>query len=76
MTYSYNEFHISKAVRDACNFSQGLFASTGNVILANIKAVRDFQTRFNEYLIKNNKTQISAGMLNAMGLLDEILHLA
>ncbi|MBB5226030.1 alpha-amylase [Treponema ruminis] len=76
MTYSYNEFHIAKSVRDACNFSQGLFASSGNVILANIKAVRDFQTRFNEYLIRKNKTQISAGTLNAMGLLDEIFHLA
>ena len=76
MTYSYNEFHIAKSVRDACNFSQSLFASSGNVILANIKAVRDFQIRFNEYLTKNNKTQISAGTLNAMGLLDEIFHLA
>ncbi|MDY6396988.1 MAG: alpha-amylase family glycosyl hydrolase [Treponema sp.] len=76
MTYSYNEFHIAKSVRDACNFSQSLFASSGNVILANIKAVREFQIRFNEYLTKNNKTQISAGTLNAMGLLDEIFHLA
>ncbi|MBQ0050435.1 MAG: alpha-amylase, partial [Treponema sp.] len=76
MTYSYNEFHISKSVRDACNFPQGLFASSGNVILANISAVRNFQTKFNQYLVQNNKTQISAGTLNAMGLLDEIFHLA
>ncbi|MBR1536500.1 MAG: hypothetical protein IJ630_06145, partial [Treponema sp.] len=72
MIYSYNEFHISKAVRDECNFSDGLFASSGNVVLKNIRAVRDFQTRFNEYLIRHNKAQISAGTLNAMGLLDEI----
>ncbi|MCR4821652.1 MAG: alpha-amylase [Treponema sp.] len=76
MNYSYNEFHIAKSVRDECNFSQSLYSSSGNVILANIKAVRDFQIRFNEYLLKNNKNQISAGTLNAMGLLDEIFHLA
>ena len=76
MTYSYNEFHIAKAVRDECKFSESLYSSSGNVILANIKAVRDFQTRFNKYLVKHNQTQISAGTLNAMGLLDEIFHLA
>ena len=76
MFFSHNEFHISKTVRDACSFSDGLFASSGNVILANISAVRAFQTKFNEYLEKNNLSQISAGTLNAMGLLDEIFHLA
>ncbi|MBR0496010.1 MAG: alpha-amylase [Treponema sp.] len=76
MTYSYNEFHIAKAVRDECKFSESLYSSSGNVILANIKAVRDFQTKFNKYLVKHNQTQISAGTLNAMGLLDEIFHLA
>lgn len=76
MFFSHNEFHISRTVRDACNFSDGLFASSGNVILANISAVRAFQTKFNEYLEKNNLPQISAGTLNAMGLLDEIFHLA
>ncbi|MBQ9280770.1 MAG: alpha-amylase [Treponema sp.] len=76
MIYSYNEFHIAKTVRDACNFSQSLYTSSGNVILANIKAVRDFQIKFNAYLKAHNLTQISAGTLNAMGLLDEIFHLA
>lgn len=76
MFFSHNEFHISRTVRDECNFSDGLFASSGNVILANISAVRAFQTKFNEYLEKNNWAQISAGTLNAMGLLDEIFHLA
>ncbi len=76
LTYSYNEFHISKAVRDACKFSKSLFSSTGNVILANIGAVREFQVRLNRYLDSLNRTQVSAGTLNAMGLLDEIFHLA
>lgn len=74
--YSYNEFHVSKAVRDACSFPEQLFASSGNVILANIRAVREFEQRFNKYLVSKNQTQISSGTLNAMGLLDEIFHLA
>lgn len=53
MRFSYNEFHISRAVREACDFSDGLFSSSGNVILANIPAVRSFQAKFNEYLKKN-----------------------
>ena len=76
LNYSYNEFHISKTVRDECKFADSLYSSSGNVILANIKAVRTFQEKFNKYLVKHNLTQISAGTLNAMGLLDEIFHLA
>ena len=76
MFFSHNEFHISRTVRDACSFSEGLFASSGNVILANLPAVRVFQTKFNEYLEKKGLGKISAGTLNAMGLLDEIFHLA
>ena len=76
MRFSYNEFHISRAVREACDFSDGLFSSSGNVILANIPAVRSFQAKFNEYLKKNGLPQVSAGTLNAMGLLDEVFHLA
>ena len=74
--YSYNEFHISASVRDACGFSSELYQSSGNVILANIGAVRAFAVKFNKYLVSQNKTQVSAGTLNAMGLLDEIFHLA
>ncbi len=76
MMYSFNEFHVSKSVRDACGFSKSLYASSGNVILANIGAVRTFAEKLNQYLKKNNAVQISAGTLNAMGLLDEIFHLA
>ena len=76
MKYSYNEFHIAKNVRDACDFSDQIYSSTGNVILANIRAVREFALKFNKHLADKNQTQISAGTLNAMGLLDEIFHLA
>ena len=77
MNISYNEFHISRKVRDLCDFNKGLFASSGNVVFANMKNVRDFQLLFNNY-IKNvtgdENKQVSAGQLNAMGLIDEILH--
>ena len=79
MNISYNEFHISKTVRDACKFPLPLYASTGNVILADLKAVRAFAVKLNAYLEKIGEPEnkrISAGTLNAMGLLDEIFHFA
>ncbi len=76
MAFSYNEFHISKKIRDYCKFDSQLYSSSGNVILANLSAVRAFQAKFNEYLKSTNQNQISAGTLNAMGLLDEVFHLA
>ena len=79
MNISYNEFHISKTIRDACQFSEQLYASTGNVILANLKAVRAFAVKLNTYLDAQGEPEskrISAGTLNAMGLLDEIFHFA
>ncbi len=76
MKVSYNEFHISKTVRDECNFDQALFASSGNVIFANLKAVQQFQTKLNALFDKKGQSEkrVSAGSLNAMGLIDEIFH--
>ena len=33
---SFMEFHVSKTMRDKCDFDLSLFASTGNVILTKI----------------------------------------
>lgn len=77
MRLSYNEFHISRKVRDLCDFNKGLFASSGNVVFANMKNVRDFQLLFNDYIKSttgDDNKKVSAGQLNAMGLIDEILH--
>ena len=73
---SYNEFHVSRNVRDLCNFDQGLFASSGNIIFANLKAVQKFQTKLNDLFVSRGEKekQVSAGSLNAMGLIDEIFH--
>lgn len=78
---SINEFHISREVRDKCDFDQGLFASTGNVILTNTKAVRLFAKKLNDMIAREipdpvsaGKLMVKAGQLNAMGLIDEIFH--
>ena len=76
MKISYNEFHISKEIRDRCGFSASLYSSTGNVIIADMKAVRVFTEKLNQHLEKIGlpEKRVSAGSINAMGLIDEILH--
>ncbi|GAB4475933.1 MAG: hypothetical protein Kow0088_13300 [Anaerolineales bacterium] len=71
------EFHVSRRVRQKYDFDQRLFATNGNVIFGNFRAAREFAQKINA---KRNLTQfpqqaIRAGQLNAMGLIDEILHL-
>ena len=76
MNFSYNEFHISKEVRDRCQFSSSLYSSTGNVIISDMKAVRLFTEKLNAHFDKIGlpEKRVSAGSVNAMGLIDEILH--
>ena len=76
MKISYNEFHISRKVREECDFEDSLFSSAGNVIFANFKAVHKFQTKLNGLFDKRGQSEkkVSAGSLNAMGLIDEIFH--
>ena len=78
---SVNEFHISREIRSQCDFDEGLFASSGNIILANTKAVRLFAKKVNDFIasqhddpVEAGKKMIKAGQLNAMGLIDEIFH--
>jgi glycosidase len=73
---SYNEFHVGRKIRELCGFDQSLYASTGNVIFADIKNVRIFAEKLNALFEKRNEQgkRISAGQLNAMGLIDEIFH--
>lgn len=76
MDISYNEFHISKEIRDLCNFDERLYASSGNVVLADLKAVRTFTEKLNKVFDSRgqNEKRVSAGSVNAMGLIDEIFH--
>ncbi|MDR1747571.1 MAG: alpha-amylase [Spirochaetaceae bacterium] len=70
------EFHVSRKVRDLCDFDEGLFASTGNIILANFRGVRLFAQKINATIdpVLHPEKMIRAGHLNAMGLIDEVFH--
>ncbi|MCC6146303.1 MAG: alpha-amylase [Anaerolineaceae bacterium] len=70
------EFHVSRQARDRYQFDQSLFSLTGNVIFANFPAVRLFAQKINARrdLSQSSGHTVQAGQLNAMGLIDEILH--
>lgn len=70
------EFHISRDVRDKYKFDEKLFSLSGNVIFANFHAVRQFVQKMNDKrdLINFPEKAVRAGQINAMGLIDEILH--
>jgi glycosidase len=71
------EFHISRTARDRYHFDEALFATNGNVVFANFHAARGFAERWNQKrdLLHFPEQAMRPGQLNAMGLIDEILHL-
>jgi glycosidase len=70
------EFHIARQARDRYQFDDSLSSLTGNVILADFHAARVFAQRMNEQrdLVSFPEETVKAGQINAMGLIDEILH--
>jgi len=70
------EFHISRQARQHYDFSQSLFTTDGNVIFADFQAARLFAQKMNEKrdLAVYPERAVRAGEINAMGLMDEILH--
>jgi glycosidase len=71
-----NEFHVSRRARDRYEFDQALFGSTGNVIFADFHAARIFADRMNRQrdLERHPEQAVKASEINAMGLIDEMLH--
>ncbi len=71
------ELHISRPSRDRYQIDDTLFGLTGNVIFANLRAARLLAQKINQQrdLARHPEQAVSAGQLNAMGLIDEILHL-
>lgn len=71
------EFHVARDARDQYQFDLALFTLSGNVIFPNFHAARIFAQKMNTYrdLINHPERAVRAGQLNAMGLIDEILHL-
>jgi len=70
------EFHVSRKARDEYQFDLSLFGSSGRVIFANFQAAQLFAQKMNEKRdVKNHPERaVSAAEINAMGLIDEILH--
>ena len=72
-----NEFHVSRYARNRYQFDQSLFETDGNIILANFHAARRFAHQMNQKrdLVNYPEQMVRAGQINAMGLIEEILHL-
>ncbi|MDR1955479.1 MAG: alpha-amylase [Treponema sp.] len=69
------EFHIRKEIREECGLDHTLFSLRGNVVLADFRQVRELAIRLNAQRDPAHPERfIQAGQLNAMGLIDEILH--
>ena len=70
------EFHIHAAAREKYQFDQSLFTTSGNVVFANFHAARVFAQKINAQrdLVSHPEQAVKAGHINAMGLIDEILH--
>jgi predicted flap endonuclease-1-like 5' DNA nuclease/glycosidase len=65
------EFHVSRTAREEYDFDLDLFSSSGNVVFANFAAARAFAAKLNA---KNPARGVRAGDVNAMGLIDEVMH--
>ncbi|NMC78487.1 MAG: alpha-amylase, partial [Chloroflexi bacterium] len=70
------EFHISRQARERYQFDQSLYQYRGNVIFADFHAARLFAQKINQQqdLVNFPERAVKAGQINAMGLIDEILH--
>src|SRR5512135_1279622 len=70
------EFHISRNARDRYGFEESLYSLSGNVIFANFRAARVFAQKMNEKKDLDHfpEQAVIPGQINAMGLIDEILH--
>ncbi len=70
------EFHVSRKARDLYQFDESLFSLSGNVLFPNFHASRLFAQKMNEKrdLVSFPEQAVKAGQINAMGLIDEILH--
>ena len=70
------EFHVSGAARNRYEFDEALFAVTGNVVFADFAAAREFAQAMNRKrdLVRHPEQAVRPGDINAMGLIDEIMH--
>lgn len=71
------EFHVHASVRTRLAVSSTLFASTGNLILPDFYSSRVMADKIRALSVPGgfDAKDITAGKLNAMALIDEILHI-
>lgn len=69
------EFHISYFARKKYQFQASLFRYDGNVIFADFQSARLFADKLNAVRRQTGESeQVYPGLINAMGLIDEIMH--
>lgn len=70
------EFHVSRLAREKYKFDKSIFQFDGNVIIADFLAARQFTEKINQKrdLVLFPESAVSAGDINAIGLIDEIFH--
>ncbi|HTP60381.1 MAG TPA: alpha-amylase family glycosyl hydrolase, partial [Spirochaetia bacterium] len=70
-------FHVSREARLRYDFPQELYSTTGNIITLDLHGARILTRKINEVRAKAGvpaEKALRAGDMNAMGLIDEILH--
>ena len=69
-------FHVSRAARERYRFEEELFSWNGNVLFANVAASRRFAEKMNRQrdVERHPERTVYPGALNAMALIDELLH--
>lgn len=70
------DFHVRKYARDKYQFDNSLFSITGDLIIANFHLARVLSNKINVQRKAEGKAdrQVSAGEINAFGLIHEIFH--
>lgn len=70
------EFHVTKNLRIKYQLDKSLFTINGDLIIANFRQARELSTKINEKRKSEARSdqQITAGLLNAVGLMHEIFH--
>ncbi|MDF2441010.1 MAG: hypothetical protein JWN98_1994, partial [Abditibacteriota bacterium] len=73
---NWREFHVSRDARANYEFPHALFATNGHVVFADFRAARTFAQKINEkrQAALHPERAVKAGQLNALGLLDEVMH--
>ncbi len=76
MIHQVRELHVRREARARYGVDEGLFTLAGNAILPNLRAVRDLAGSMTAARRAAGEPDpvVAPGSLNAMGLIDEILH--